>query len=189
MRRFVAALLAVALAGAALAASGPSTSRRASLALEWRLSWTGGAGDTDLREQLAAAIERQLGSHGCFASATELPSGESPRADLLLDLSVTSVVEEMAFGGTLPQSVSPDEPHADMRRVASLEIEVAATLSAPGSAEPIRAWRVRHADRRAPRRRGEDIEQELRGEVLDNLAMRIRSSACRVPDRKLPLPA
>ncbi len=144
------------------------------------------AGSASLRDDIAQALLAELRARGCFRSCRAAPAGETPRADLLLDVSLADLVEEVRYDQSLAERTRPVDPEQNLLGYSALlSLEVELRLGALPGGAPVRDARFHVRAERRPRMPGDDAREGARTDLLLDLARRARAEACRGSGKKL----
>ena len=144
------------------------------------------AGSASLRDDVAQALLAELRARGCFRSCRAAPYGETPRADLLLDVILKDLVEEVRYDQSLAEQARPQDPEQSLLGYsAMLSLEVEVSLAALPGGALVRDARLHVRAERRPRMPGDDARAAARADLLLDLARRARAEACRGSRKKL----
>ncbi len=133
------------------------------------VSWGPGAGSEAFRDDLSRSLAQGLAS-SCFAGVA-ISGGVSVAAgaELVVDVSLSHVVDETLFDDSIAGALQPGQPTQELQRVTHFEVTVDATVAARTTGALVsRKHFVAHVSRR-PVYVGEDPQATARAEAIDSI--------------------
>jgi hypothetical protein len=176
-------LAAALLAGAAVPDYG---GERLPYHLAVRVGFGTEGGSASLSDDAARALVADLSAKGCFRDVLLAPTEGAPETELLLEVTLSDVLEEVRYEQSLAERVRPrDAVEAAMGRAARLSFRTDLRLAALPSGALVRQSGFRVGAERRPRTPGEDAREGARADATLDLARKVRSDLCRASGSRL----